>query len=318
IRITVPCRAGVARHVEVEMGRTERAQLRGLSVGAEPPSTDDPMSRAVAAAAAADVAVVMVGTNAEWETEGEDRTTMDLPGAQDELVRRVAAANPRTVVVVNAGSPITMPWLDDVSAVLQIWFPGEDLGEALADVLFGVAEPGGRLPITIPARLEDTPAYPYYPGAHDHMAYGEGLLIGHRWYDAKGIEPVFAFGHGLGYTTWEIDAARVLGTARDGAVVDVEVRNTGTRAGSTVVQVYVEPEEAREGRPLRTLQGFTRVALDPGASTTVRIDLPPSAFRRWDADRHAWVIDEGDRRVLAGWSSRDLRSCGECPAGEPR
>ena len=131
------------------------------------------------------MAVVVVGTNADWETEGEDRDTMALPGEQDELIRRVAAVNPRTVVVINAGSPVAMPWLDDVAAVLQVWFPGEEFGEALADVLLGVAEPGGRLPVTIPRRLADTPRSPIHPGRDGRALYGEGLLIGHRWYDAR-------------------------------------------------------------------------------------------------------------------------------------
>jgi beta-glucosidase len=314
IRVTLPCKANEVRHVEVEMGRTERAQLRGLAVGAEPAVLDDLMGMAVAAAADAEVAVVMVGTNADWETEGEDRTTMDLPGRQDELVRRVAAVNPRTVVVINAGSPVTMPWLADVSAVLQVWFPGEEFGEALADMLYGVAEPGGRLPITIPARLEDTPAYPYYPGARDHMAYGEGLLIGHRWYDAMGIATVYPFGHGLGYTSWQFDDAGLEGDARTGATVRATVRNTGLREGSTVVQVYVEPVDRRDGRPVRTLQGFAKVVVPAGGASEVQIHLPSSAFRRWDADLHAWVVDSGDRRVWVGWSSADLRLAGVCPA----
>ncbi len=313
IRVSVECRAGVSRHVEVEMGQTERAQLRGLAVGAEPVSGDDLMGRAVAAAADAEVAVVMVGTNADWETEGEDRTTMDLPGEQDELVRRVAAANPRTVVVINAGSPVTMPWLDDVAAVLQVWFPGEEFGEALADMLFGTSEPGGRLPITIPARLEDTPAFPFYPGAHDHMAYGEGLLIGHRWYDAKGIAPVFPFGHGLGYTTWEFGEMAFEGDARKGARITASVVNTGVRTGSTVVQVYVEPVDRRDGRPLRTLQGFAKVVAGPGDTVEAVIELPPSAFRRWDTDLRSWITDAGDRRILVGWSSADLTLAGVCP-----
>ncbi len=219
IRATLTCEAGVSRHVEVSVDVAERAQLRGLVVGAEAPVADDAIARAVDAAAAAETAVVIVGTNADWETEGEDRTGMELPGDQDELVRRVAAVNPRTVVVVNAGSPVSMPWLDDVAAVLQVWFPGEEFGEALADILLGVAEPGGRLPITIPKRLSDTPAFPYYPGEHGKAMYGEGLLIGHRWYDAQHIAPAFPFGHGLGYTTWAWGDSSVTGTPeqwRDG------------------------------------------------------------------------------------------------------
>jgi beta-glucosidase len=307
IRVTLPCAAGVPRRVEIEMGTVERAQIRGLAVGAAAPATDDAMERAVAAAAAADVAVVVVGTNADWETEGEDRLSMDLPGTQDELVQRVARANPRTIVVVNAGSPVTMPWIDDVAAVLQVWFPGEEFGEALADMLFGIAEPGGRLPITMPKRLEDTPAFAHYPGTHDHMPYRERLFIGHRWYDAQGIEPLFPFGHGLGYTTWTTGEPVVSGTMNTGVRIEVPVVNTGTRAGGTVVQCYVQPVDRDEDRPLRTLQGFARVHAVAGGSTRAVIELSPDAFRRWDPRASRWVISPGDHALLVGWSSADLR-----------
>jgi beta-glucosidase len=315
IRVTLPCEAGVPRRVEIEMGTVERAQIRGLAVGAAAPATDDAMDRAVAAAAAADVAVVVVGTNADWETEGEDRLSMDLPGAQDDLVRRVAAANPRTVVVVNAGSPVTMPWLDDVAAVLQVWFPGEEFGEALADMLFGVAEPGGRLPVTMPKRLEDTPAFAHYPGAHDHMPYRERLFIGHRWYDAQGIEPLFPFGHGLGYTTWSMGDATVAGTTTSGVRIEVPVTNTGSRAGTTVVQCYVEPVERDDDRPVRTLQGFARVHAAAGATTSAVIELTAEAFRRWDPRGGRWVVPDGEYRLLVGWSSAVLSPAGVCRAG---
>ena len=318
IRVPLACEAGVRREVSVEIMVEERSQLRGLIVGAEPPATDDAMERAVAAAAAAEVAVVVVGTNADWETEGEDRDDMHLPGAQDELVRRVAAANPRTVVVVNAGSPVSMPWLHDVAAVLQVWFPGEAFGEALADMLLGVAEPGGRLPLTIPRQLSDTPAYPYHPGRDGKAVYGEGLLFGHRWYDAHEIDPAFAFGFGLGYTTWELGEATMTGRIDDAVVVSVPVYNTGDRDGGTVVQCYVEPVAREVGRPLRTLQGFARVRAAAGQQAVATVQLDTRAFSRWDPAAHAWVVAPGEYRVLLGWSSRDLTLAGvsRAPAGE--
>ena len=307
IRTTLACEAGIARHVQVTVAFEERAQLRGLLVGAQPPVVDDPMARAVAAARdATGAAVVIVGTNADWETEGEDRETMSLPGEQDELIRRVAAVNPRTVVVINAGSPVSMPWLNDVAAVLQVWFPGEEFGEALADVLLGVAEPGGRLPITIPRQLADTPAFAHHPGRDGRAVYGEGLLIGHRWYDAHGIAPAFSFGHGLGYTTWELGAAQMLGEPDTGLSVVVRVRNTGDRAGSTVVQCYVEPLAPTAGRPLRTLQGFAKVSAEPGADVEAVIDLDLRAFSRWDAATHDWATPAGDHAILLGWSAAEL------------
>ncbi|HTH07069.1 MAG TPA: glycoside hydrolase family 3 C-terminal domain-containing protein, partial [Ilumatobacteraceae bacterium] len=310
IRVTVPCEAGVSRDVDVTMEVEERAQMRGLRVGAQPPANDDAMERAVAAAATASTAVIVVGTTSDWETEGEDRTTMDLPGRQDELIQRVAAVNPRTIVVINAGSPVSMPWLDDVAAVLQVWFPGEEMGEALVDVLLGVAEPGGRLPTTIPHRLSDTPAFAHYPGTGGMTQYAEGLLIGHRWYDANGIEPLFPFGHGLGYTTWELGETTLAGSIADGLTVTVPVRNIGARGGSTVVQVYVEPpagtESADPARPQRTLRGFAKVTATPGATVDAVVHLPWRAFARWDESRRDWVVDAGEHGVRTGLSSRSL------------
>ena len=260
---------------------------------------------------------MIVGTNADWETEGEDREHMHLPGEQDELVRRVAAANRRTVVVVNAGSPVSMPWLHDVAAVMQVWFPGEAFGEALAEMLLGVAEPGGRLPLTIPEQLADTPAYPYYPGTDGRAVYGEGLLIGHRWYDAQGTQPAFPFGHGLGYTTWAAGEATLRGDIASGVSVAVPVRNTGSREGSTVVQCYVESVQREAGRPVRTLQGFARVHAAPGEEVVAGIELDTRAFSRWDAAAHAWVVAPGDYRVLVGFSSRDLTLAGVSRAPAP-
>ncbi len=319
IMATLACEAGVSRQVQVEVAFEERAQLRGLLVGARAPVVDDAMERAVAVARdtaldtardagleATGVAVVVVGTNADWETEGEDRDTMTLPGDQDELIRRVAAVNPRTVVVINAGSPVAMPWLDDVAAVLQVWFPGEEFGEALADVLLGVAEPGGRLPITIPRQLGDTPAFTHHPGRDGRAVYGEGLLIGHRWYDAKGIAPVFSFGHGLGYTEWELGVVDVVGDIESGVHVSVPVRNIGVRTGSTVVQCYIEPTTPSEGRPLRTLQGFAKVSAAAGAEVQAVIHLDARSFSRWDVAEHKWIVPPGDYAIMLGWSAAEL------------
>ena len=304
---TLECEAGVPRHVQVEVAFEERAQLRGLLVGARAPITDDPLERAVALARdTTRAAVVVVGTNADWETEGEDRASMSLPGDQDELIRRVAAVNPRTVVVINAGSPVAMPWLNDVAAVLQVWFPGEEFGEALADVLLGVSEPGGRLPITIPKQLVDTPAFAHYPGRDGRAIYNEGLLIGHRWYDKQGIVPAFSFGHGLGYTTWELGAPIVTGDIESGVRVQVPVRNVGDREGSTVLQCYVEPAFAQTNRPVRTLQGFAKVKAAAGAEAVAVIELDARSFSRWDAVEHRWLVPAGEYSILLGWSAAEL------------
>jgi beta-glucosidase len=276
----------------------------GFTLGHRPPRADDEalLSEAAAAATDADVAVVVVGTTEEVESEGFDRTTLALPGRQDELVARVAAANPRTVAVVNAGSPVLMPWVDDVAAVLLTWFPGQEAGAALADVLAGVAEPGGRLPTTWPRRAEDVPALSTTPVDHV-LRYDEDVFVGYRGWKA---EPLFPFGHGLGYTTWEYESL----TVTDSAAV-VAVRNTGDRAGREVVQVYVGPTAAAEGappRPERWLAGFAAVRAEPGEAATVRVPLPARAFQVWDG---GWRTVPGTYRVEAARSVADRRLSGE-------
>ncbi|MEN9506680.1 MAG: hypothetical protein RI958_2606 [Actinomycetota bacterium] len=318
VRATVELEAGSPCHVEVTYPVQRFEMLRGLRLGATPVVAADEVAQAAALAADADVAVVVVGTDDEWETEGEDRSTMDLPGRQDELIAAVVAANPNTVVVINAGSPVTMPWLEAVPSVMQIWFPGEECGNAVADMLTGVAEPGGRLPITVPRRLADTPAHLSHPGVHGRAHYGEGLFIGYRWYDAREIEPAFPFGHGLGYTTWAVTATSISGTlvgpesadsAEVGVTVTVEVTNTGSRPGSTVVQCYVESPPGLL-RPLRELRGFARVHADPGHTATAQVWLPERAFSTWDSTRESWFVPTGAHHLHVGLSSRDLRVAG--------
>jgi beta-glucosidase len=198
-----------------------------------------------------------------------------------------------------------MPWLDEVPVVLQLWFPGQEIGDALADVLTGEAEPGGRLPITFPRQLEDTPAFAHYPGTDGRAVYGERLLIGHRWYDRHELEPLFPFGFGLGYTRFELDAPVVEGSAEHGASVEVTVKNVGDRAGGEVVQVYVEPPEGDADRPRRQLAGFRRVDLPEGREERVRIDLDRRAFASWiDGE---WQVPPGEYTVLVGRSSRQLQ-----------
>jgi len=270
----------------------------GVKVGVRPLLPPDAVERAVAAAAAADVAVVVVGTDDEWESEGFDRRSMDLPGEQEALIRAVAAANPRTVVVVNAGAPVTMGWVDEPAAVLQVWFGGQAMAPALAQILTGDAEPGGRLPTTIPERLEHNPSYGTFPGDHDHHRYGEGVFVGYRWYQSRHLPVRFPFGHGLSYTTFAFGTPTVPPTFASGAggslVVEVPVTNTGSRAGSEVVQLYVAPPARTEvPRPVQELKAFAKVHLAAGESTVVRLELDDRAFAWWDigTERRAALVD---------------------------
>ncbi len=287
------------------------ADVAGVRFGVRPPEAEDLVERAAAAAADADVAVIVVGTTSEWETEGNDRTTMDLPGRQSELIEAVAAANPRTVVVVNAGSPVDTAWALRCAAVLQVWFGGQEMGPALASVLLGEDDPGGRLPHTVPVRLEDHPAAASYPGRDGRLPYDEGVLAGHRWYDAQGIEPRFPFGHGLSYATFEwgdpaldvVDASVGVPHVR----VTVPVANTSDRSGHEVVQLYVRPP-AGSGRPDAELKGFTKLHLDAGASAEAVIELDEIAFRHWDGATAGWTVVPGRYELLVAASSRDIRS----------
>jgi beta-glucosidase len=282
----------------------------GIRLGVVPaPDADALLREAVQAARGADVAIVVVGSGPATESEGFDRPGLALPGDQDELVRRVAEVNDRTVVVVNAGMPVLMPWAGQVAAIGCCWLPGQAMGDALADVLLGRAEPGGRLPVTIPAAEEDCPVLHSTPD-QGRLEYAEGLLIGYRGYDQAGRTPRFAFGHGLGYTTWEYLSASAesaaVGPAGDLGLT-VTIRNTGSRRGREVVQAYVEPVAAEAGRPVRTLAAFAAATADPGEAAEVRLAVPARAFARYDEPARAWVWPPGEFAVRIGRSSADLR-----------
>jgi beta-glucosidase len=261
--------------------------------------------RAVDLARGADACVVVVGTGPQVETEGRDRVTLALPDGQDDLVHAIAAVNPRTVVVVNAGAPVLMPWRDEVAAVLVAWFPGQEFGSALADVLFGHAEPGGRLPCTWPAREEDVPVLSTQP-VGGVLHYAEGLHVGHRGWLRSGAEPAYPFGHGLGFTTWSYLTIEAQVTPA-GVTVEVRVRNTGRREGKEVVQVYLSRPESAVERPVRWLAGFTVVRAVPGDEVVAAVHLAPRAFEHWSTPDGGWVTEPGTFHIQAGRSVGDLR-----------
>jgi beta-glucosidase len=295
---------GVSLTHRVALARGFAVVSLSLGYAAPLPSPEELLAEAADAAAAADVAVLVVGTTEEVESEGFDRTTLALPGRQDELVRRVAAANPRTVVAVNAGSPVELPWAGDVGAVLLTWFGGQEAGHALADVLLGVAEPTGRLPTTWPANASDCPVISTMPSG-GVLRYDEGVFIGYRAYERSGVTPRYPFGHGLGYTTWEYEHITA-----DPQAVTVTVRNSGRRAGREVVQIYAGPAGAEPaGRPARWLAGFASVAAAPGEACTVMISLPERTFQIW-ADGAAgggWQTVPGVYVIEAARSRVDVR-----------
>lgn len=300
--------AGRAYEVTVELNGNG-LPLAGFELYATTPEVPGEMEQAVQAARDADVAIVVVGANPQAESEGHDRAELGLLGDQDRLVSSVAAVNDNTIVVLNAGSPVEMPWIDDVAAVLNLWYPGEEGAAALADMLVGGADPGGRLPITFPRQLADgaTPTPESYPGVDGKVLYEEGLLVGYRHFDARNVEPLFPFGHGLSYTTSEYGDVTVEGEA-PAIRMRVPVTNTGSRSGSEVVQAYVGYTDRDEQRPVRQLAGFAKTTIEPGETVTVDVALDERAFSRWDIETQAWVIDAGTYEVSVGASSRDLRA----------
>ncbi len=307
---TADLEAGRSYDLEVRLRRpgSENA-LSGLHVGALAPTLIDPVHEAIDVAAAADLTIVVVGTNDDWESEGYDRDTMALPGRQDELIAAVAAACPKTVVVVNAGSPVSMPWLDSVDAVVFTWFPGQEMGDALVDVLIGEVEPQGRLPVSFPATLEDTPAFEHHPGRNGVANYLEARLIGYRWYDTVGRQPLFPFGFGLGYADVTIGGARATGDATQPTSVDVDLSNESDRDGVQVVQVYAAHAGAVERRgdePTQQLIGFAKVAVPAHGAATVTVQLDPRAMHTWSVGDHDWVRATGPFELRVGTSSRDI------------
>lgn len=291
-------------------GRTH--QYGGCRIGYQEESRADLIEEAVDAAKSADVAVVCVGLDAEWESEGYDRGTMDLPkdGSQDRLIAAVRQANPNTVVVNQSGTPVTMPWADEVPAIIQAWYQGQEAGNALAEVLLGHSNPSGKLPTTFPQRLADNPAYHNWPGENERVVYGEGLYIGYRHYDRAGIPPLFPFGHGLSYTTFTygqpvISTSKLTESGK--IVVSIPITNQGERQGAETVQAYIRDPKSRIPRPEKELEAFGKVHLSPGETKSVDLVFDKYSVGYYDTSLESWIAEEGVFEVLIGASSMDIR-----------
>lgn len=273
-------------------------------------SSDDQALRAeaVAAASVADVTVVMLGLPAEAESEGFDREHIDLPDVQLALLDAVLEANPRTVVVLSNGGVVALPFADRVPAILEGWLLGQAGGSATADVLYGAVNPSGRLAETIPLRLEDNPSYGNFPGEHGHVRYGEGLFVGYRWYDERGLDVAYPFGHGLSYTTFAYGEAEASASPTGDVVVRLAVTNRGERAGRELVQVYTALPGSSVQRAPRELKAFRSVALEAGETREVELVVRRSDLAYWDVRVDRWVVEGGDYAVQVGASSRDIRS----------
>ena len=290
--------------VPIEVDFYQNAGGDSVALGWLVPGGPSLLDEAVALARSSDVAVVFA---ADFETEGEDLADIELPGDQNRLIGAVAAANPHTIVVLNTGSAVTMPWVDSVAAVLETWYPGQEDGNALAAVLFGDVNPSGRLPVTFPRRLADVPAASpdRWPGVDGRVRYSEGLLVGYRWYAAKEIAPLFPFGYGLSYTTFGFTHLSVTPGRGRTVRVSASVTNTGRRAGAEVVQLYVA-HPAADSEPPWQLSGFKRVSLAAGRTARVTFDLDARAFAYWDAASGGWRVSRGTYRIGVGDASDRL------------
>ena len=264
---------------------------------------------AVAAASRCDTAVVFVGRSGEWDTEGSDLENIELPRNQNALVTAVCAANPNTIVVLQTGGPVEMPWVAQVPAIVQAWYPGQECGNAIADVLFGHADPAGRLPQTFPVRWSDNPSHSQdpeiYPGSAGTVRYGEGVFVGYRHYEKYGIKPLFPFGHGLSYTEFALSDVTVH-TNDEGIEISVNVTNVGDRSGSTVVQLYISDQNSTLERPAQELRAFKKVALQVGQKTSVNLVLSPRDFAYFDVSNCCWRVDGGTYTAHIGFSSSDI------------
>lgn len=300
------------RPLAKQMATNMTHKYGGCRIGFKEEDQIDYLQEAVDAAKDADVAVVIVGLDAEWESEGYDRKTMDLPsdGSQDRLIEAVVKANPRTVVVNQSGSPVSMPWVERVPAIIQAWYQGQEAGNALADVLFGFRNPSGKLPCTFPKRIEDAPAFHNWPGENLEVNYGEGLYIGYRHYERAKIAPLFPFGHGLSYTTFEYGRPSLSSrTLAPNSTVEltIAVSNIGAVAGAEVVQLYVRDEKSRLPRPEKELVAFEKVYLDAGETKHIRVELSKYAVGYYDTSIGQWIAEEGIFEVLIGASSADIK-----------
>lgn len=283
---------------------------RSVMLGHQPPQPLEPIAEAVKLAKKVDVVVLVASLNSEWEAEGFDRVDMKLPGDQDKLIRKVAKANKNTIVVLNVGSAVEMPWIDKVPAVVQLWYDSQEQGNALADVLFGDVNPSGKLPTTFPVRLEDNPAYINYPGENGRVRYGEGIFVGYRYYDKKDITPRFPFGHGLSYTRFKYSNLRLSAktiTPSDTLKVKVDVTNTGKAAGKEIVQLYVRDVKSTFARPDKELKAFKKLELKSKQKKTVAFTLDREAFWYFDVAKNDWNTEPGEFEILVGASSRDIR-----------
>ena len=281
-------------------------KFRFLEIGCRLPEPD--ISSAVTLARNTDAVIIVVGSADNYETEGEDRPSMKLTGKQDKLIESILNVNDNTVVVMNTGSPIEMPWVSSCPAILQVWLPGQEGGNAISNILFGNVNPSGKLPVTFPIALEDNPSYKYYPG-NDEVEYSEDIYVGYRYYDTKNVAPLFPFGHGLSYTKFEYSNFNCPIEVSSLKNVELKfiIKNVGKTQGQEVVQCYVRDVESRLERPIKELKAFYKLNLLPGESKTVNLSLDKTSFSFFDDQINKWIVEPGKFEIMIGSSSKDIR-----------
>jgi beta-glucosidase len=303
--VRIKMQAGVSRDVRIEFHK--KANRNSIRLEWEIPGKRDPIAEAVKIASESDVAIVFAGLSNLYEGGTQDRENLLLPEQQNKLISSVARANPNTIVVLINGTPMAMPWLEEVPAILEAYYPGQEGGDAIARILFGEVNPSGKLPETFPQRLEDNPSHGYFPGDPEKVNYGEGIYVGYRHYDKKNIEPLFPFGYGLSYTEFAYDNLQVRRMEDGSVTVEAEVKNTGLVPGKEVVQLYVRDLESSIDKPEKELKGFSKVFIEPGQTKPVSIKLNMDQFAHFDEQTDQWVVEPGQFELLIGSSSRDIR-----------
>ena len=291
---------------KIEVQYKFEGSFPAVYIGCQAPDEVDIFQEALETASHADEVILIVGTNSDWETEGNDRADFNLPANQNQLIEAILEANQNTVVVINTGSPIHMPWEKKAKTIIQTWFAGQEFGNALVDILLGEVNPSGKLPTTFPVKIEDTPAYKNYPGKNLQMNYDEKLLVGHRWYESNSIKPLFCFGHGLSFTSFNYQNLEVT-TGSDFVVTcKFEIQNTGDISGLEIAQCYVGFASPLPGEPYKTLQGFVKEEIGANELKKVEIKLGPRNFSFWSVETNTWQIREGSYQILIGSSSENI------------
>ena len=300
--------------VDLDEGKTYQLEIRykfegnfpAIYIGCQTPDKVNLFDEALEVAKAADQVVLIVGTNSDWETEGNDRSDFNLPANQNHLIEEVLQVNPNTLVVLNTGSPVKMPWADRAEAILQTWFAGQEFGNAMVDIITGEINPSGRLPTSFPKNIEDTPAFNSYPGKDLQMNYEEKLLVGYRWYDKKDIKTLFPFGHGLSYTQFEYSDLEVETQSESKVSCKFSIQNTGLIAGAETAQCYVGYKTDDDSEPKKTLQGFSKIILNQGDKSKVEINLNSRNFSSWNEAKQNWEVRPGSYEIFIGSSAENI------------